>query len=239
MEPTEEVPEDSLHEDSDLELVMDELALTVAAIEPPTVLSPSGAEIKLLSDGEKEFYEQIAARYLEDNILSNISDLQELDRILVMEAMIYRWSQWLLEEKDYFGEPVSVADLQKNISDYSKEIRLVKKALGIDKATREKEHGETVADYIHNLKLRAQEFGVVRNQQAYAAITLWQELVGIITFHLNSSPDERNEFKANERDVIEWIISKLPEFNKIDEEFRESSQKIWIRKISIVMSIFF
>lgn len=195
------------------------------------VTSPSGAEIKLLTEGEAEYYNQVAARYLSDNIFTNVADIQELDRVLVMETMAYRWSKWLLEERDYFGELVNVQELQKNINEYSKEIRLVKKALGIDKATRDKEHGETVADYLHNLRLRALEMGVVRNEQAAKAIELWMELVGKVTFHKNCTPEERMEFNGSADDVIAWIESKIPEFDQIDEAFRATSQKYWIRKI--------
>lgn len=225
----EDIPSES--QTADMDGLMDAVSEAVDKIPIPTVTSPTGAIVRLLTENEEEFYNQIAKRYLEDNILSNVSDLQELDRILVMETMVYRWSQWLLEERDYFGDAVNVAELQKNIADYSKELRLVKKALGIDKSTREKEHGETVADYIHNLKLRAKEFGVVRNEQSYMAITLWMELIGVITFHLQSTPDERNEFKANEADVIKWIVDAMPRFDQIDKDFRETSQKIWIRDV--------
>jgi hypothetical protein len=217
--------------EEDLDSLVEEVGEAIAAIPVPTVITPSGAEMKLLTEAEKANYEQVSKRYTSDNIFTNISDLQELDRILTMETLCYRWSQWLLEEKDYYGDPVNVADLKKNIEDYSKEVRLVKKALGIDKATREKDHGETVADYINSLRLRAKEFGIVRNEQAVKAITLWQELIGIVTFHLNCSPDERDEFKAHEKDVIAWINSKMDEFNEIDAKFRETSQKYWVREL--------
>jgi SHS2 domain-containing protein len=211
--------------DDELDGLLDEVRSVVV------VTSPSGAEIKLLTDAEKEYYEQISERYQSDNIFANVSDLQELDRVLLMELMIYRWSQWLLEEKDYEGELVNVAEIQKNIIEHSKEIRLVKKALGLDKVSREKEHGETVADYIHNLRLRAAEFGVMRNEQAVKAITLWKELEGIYTFYKNCTPDERNEFNCTGDDVLNWIESQFENFDEIDNSFRASSQKYWVRNL--------
>lgn len=217
----------SSHQNSDDEVddLLDEVRDLVM------VVSPAGAEIKVLTEGEKQYYQQISDRYQADNIFSNVSDLQELDRVLLMELMVYRWSQWLLEERDYFNEPVNVADLQKNIQDYSKELRLVKKALGLDKATRDKDHGETVADYIMNLRARAKEFGVVRNEQAVKAITLWKELQGVMTLHKNCTPDEQAEFHCTAAEVIEWIDSKFDEFDEIDAKFRETSQKYWIQTV--------
>lgn len=224
-ELSEEVPPDIPGEDESTE------DLFSVSSQPVVVTSPAGAELKLLTLGEKQYYDEIARRYLEDNILTNVADLQELDRILVSETMCHRWSQWLLEEKDYFDEPVNVADLQRNIKDHSTEVRQIKKALGFDKATREKDRGSSVADYIHNLRLRAKEFGVMRNNQAIAAITLWKELMGIVTLHKNCTEEERTEFGAHEHDVIEWIIAKGAEFDKIDAEFRETQQKMWIRTV--------
>lgn len=227
---TEEEPEPTPPEDN-LDELMDAAQEAINSIVVPAVTTPSGAALNLLTEQEQDYYESSSAKYQTDNIIINMSDIQELERILLMETLVYRWSQWIAEEKDYFGDPVNVMELQKNIKEYSSEIRLVKKALGIDKATREKEHGETVADYIHNLKLRAQEFGIHRNNQAVAAITLWQELVGVVQFHMGSSPDERNEFHANESDVIKWVVDHIPVFEEIDDEFRKTSQQYWIRDV--------
>lgn len=195
------------------------------------VTCPSGATIKVLSDGEKEYYEQIAQRYQADNIFQNITDYQELDRLLIMELMVYRWSQWLSEERDYAGELVNVDEIRKNIIENSKEIRLVKKALGLDKATRDKESAESVGEFIHQLKLRAKEFGIMRNEQAVSAITMWKELIGIITFYHNSTPDERKEFNRTSDDIMQWILDQNEQFEKIDEEFRAGSQTYWVREL--------
>lgn len=224
-EAPDEIPDDNLDE------LMDAAAEAIQAIPIPTVTTPSGSALNLLTEMEKEYYESSSEKYQKDNIILNMSDLQELERILLMETLVYRWGQWIAEEKDYFGDPVNVMELQKNIKEYSGEIRLVKKALGIDKATREKEHGETVSDYIHNLKLRAQEFGIHRNNQAVKAITLWQELVAVVQFHMGCNPDERNEFHANESDVIKWIVDHIPVFEEIDDEFRKTSQTYWVRDL--------
>ena len=43
---------------------------------------------------------------------------------------------------------VPLDNLKKTIRDYSQEIRLVKKSVGLDKPSREKEKGESVPDYL-------------------------------------------------------------------------------------------
>ncbi len=91
---------------------------------------------------------------------------------------------------------------------------------------------QTVADYIENLRQRAKEFGVMRNDQAAKAIELFQELSAFITLHDNTDDVERKEQHCNQEDIIEWIREvAIPEFNEIDAKFRETSQKYWIQEI--------
>lgn len=192
------------------------------------VASPSGAEFVVMTDSEKGYFNKIAERYTKDNHFTNISDLQDLDRILVWETICWRWGLWLSQERDYWGQEIDVETVRKSLNDYSKELRLLKKALGIDKSTRDKDKGEQVATYITNLGIRAKEFGVMRNQQAVKAITLFQELKALMTFHENCTAEERKENHVEEHDVIAWIKSVIPEFDVIDEKFRES-QTYWVR----------
>jgi hypothetical protein len=196
------------------------------------VTAPSGAVLSVLTEKERDVFLDVSGRYLTDNIFTNITDLQDLDRILIMELMVVRWGTWLARERDYWGQEVDLEKIQKYLSDYSKEIRLVKKALGIDKGTRDRDKGASVADYIDQLRLRAKEFGVMRNNQAAKAIELFQELASLVTLHKNCIPEERRENNIEMEDLFEWIENiAIPEFNKIDAEFRETSQKYWVRTL--------
>jgi hypothetical protein len=194
------------------------------------VMAPSGTPVQVMTEPEAQFYNQMAQRYQLDNSFKNISDILELDRILIMEVMCYRWSNWILMESDYRGRSIDPTNLQKYIESYSKEIRGIKRDLGMDKSSRDKGREASVADYIHNLGLRAKEFGVVRNKQAIEAITILMELRGLITLWENSDEDERREFDANLEDVIEWIKQQFDRFSELDHELREN-QRIWIREI--------
>ena len=193
------------------------------------VVSPSGAQFAVMTDGEKRYFEKVASDYTNDNRFTNISDLQDLDRILVWETMCWRWGLWLSQEKDYWGNSLDLEQIRRSLNDYSKELRLLKKALGIDKTSRDKDKGEQVATYIMNLGQRAKEFGVMRNQQAVKAITLFQELKALVTFHDNCTEEERRENHIQEKDILEWIRTVTPEFDEIDEQFRKTSQTYWIR----------
>lgn len=192
--------------------------------------SPSGASIALMTQAEVDYYDDISERYQKNNKFTNVSDLLELDRVLVHELMCFRWGTWLLAGGvDYDGNPQ--VSLEKNVQLYSKEIRDLKASLGIDKKSRDANKGANTADFIANLTLRAKEFGVHRNEQVIKAHTLWKELQGLVTLHINSTKSERSEFNAHEADIIAWCQEKFKEFDQIDEVFRQE-QRIWIRELN-------
>lgn len=196
----------------------------------PTVTTPAGATIPLANNSEVRFYERIATQYQDDNGFQNISDLLELDRLLNYEVMCFRWSNWLLRGHDYEGGPI-MASLNKDIQLYSKEVRDIKAGLGIDKKTRDKDRGSTTAEFWDNLRLRAGQFGVHRNEQVIKAHTLWKELEGKVTLYKNSTDVERTLFHCHESDIFDWLEEKFVEFDEIDKAFR-LEQKIWIREIN-------
>lgn len=197
------------------------------------VTAPSGAIVPVLNDDEKYYVESVSARYLTDNHFTNITDLQDLDRIINMEMLCYRWNSWLSKEMDYDGQGIDQKNLLTAVNDFSREIRLLKKQLGIDKSSREKDKGESIAKYIDDLRIRAREFGVKRNSEAIMAITLFKQLESLAILNINCTPAERREnkdIKAEMEDIFDWLMAiAIPEMNRIDEIFRATSQKMWIR----------
>lgn len=192
------------------------------------VESPSGAKISLMTLEEGEHYNRIKDRYMYDNSFKNISDLLELDRILTFEVAAYRASLWLTTGEDYKGRKINANDLQKSLDIFSREIRGIKKDLGIDKSTRDRDQGESVAEYVKKLGIRAKEFGVARNKQAVKAITILMELRALVTLYENSTEAERKLFNAEFEDIIQWMKDRFNEFDEIDRELRKE-QQYWIR----------
>jgi hypothetical protein len=196
------------------------------------VVAPSGATFHVLTEAERDYFDNITAKYQQDNKFTNVTDLQDLDRILMMELMVQRWNVWLSMEKDYWGDNIDQTKLQKWITDFSKEIRATKQSLGIDKSSRDKDKGESIAAYIENVRLRGREFGVMRNEQAVKSITLFQQLIALITFYEKGDEEEKKEFKKNWEDIYAWLKdTAIPEFQEIDKNFRETNQKYWIRSL--------
>lgn len=192
------------------------------------VEGPSGAIYDVIHDSERVYWDNIVRKYLEDYKFTNSSDLQDLDRVVSSEMLLYRYQQWVQLEKDYWGESIDVVETNRAIKEKSGELRQIKKSLGIEKIAREKDQGDSVAAYIENLRRRAHAFGVMRNEQAVKAITLWQELMALMTFHEKCTPEERKQQHIEKEDIIEWIRQVTPEFLIIDEEFRNTNQKLWI-----------
>lgn len=193
------------------------------------VTLPSGA---LFSVHEKEFqyFKKNGGKYLTDNDFQNVSDYQDLDRLLIMELLIYRWGLWISNQRDYWGEVVDENTLQKSLSAHSAEVRQLKKTLGLDRETRERVRGEdSVENYIANLRLRAKHFKhKLRYPQSAKAIEHYQQLRGVITLHLNCDEKERIELGVTSDQVIKWMNEELfPEFEEIDAAFRKD-QALWI-----------
>lgn len=193
--------------------------------------APGGSTINLQSQQEADWYERKRDQYMHQHAFSNVSDIQDLDRLLMLEVMVYRWSLWLGQGFDYLASRVDEKQLKDNIQQYSTEIRLVKKSLGIDKVTREADKGESVGDYITNLLQRAKEFGYHRNAQYEKAVTLVYQLSSMVRTHDRCDEEEREELDLSEEKILDWIREVLlPEFDQIDEDFRKA-QTMWIRQL--------
>lgn len=179
------------------------------------------------------YFADLVKRYLADNACTNISDLQDIDRIVVMETLCWRWGNWLSQRADYWWDPIDEGDLSKQLKDTSAELRNLKKALGIDKVTRDKERGEhSVSEYLANLRVRAREFGLMREEQLDKALELFNELASKVTLCENTTPDEQRELQCSVQDLYEWIRDDaIPAYEAIDEHFRNrpDGQKSWIR----------
>lgn len=196
------------------------------------VEAPSGASYTVLGEKEESHFNELVSRYMSDNRFTNVSDLQDLDGVVLQELFAFRYRQWLLDKVDYHGMPIDEDDLHKRVLDISKETRLLKKALNMDKSSRDRDKGKSIDDYWENLKLRAREFGYKRNEESVMAITLWKELQGVIQLHSNATERERRELESEIPDIINWLLDyAFPKFDAIDENFRKTSQKYWVRDL--------
>jgi hypothetical protein len=195
------------------------------------VETPTGSDLHLQTEGEANWYERQRDMYLDHNRFTNISDLEDLSRLLTLEIMVYRWTTHLTQGFDYLAGRVNESELKTAIKEYSTEIRQLKNSLGIDRAQREKDKGETVGDYVATLLKRAKEFGVHRNEQYAKTVTYLWELINMVQTHDRCDEQERRELDLNEKDIIQWVRDTLiPEWAEMNKAFREQ-QKIWIQDL--------
>lgn len=196
-----------------------------------TVRTPSGSDIHLQTQEEASWYDQTRDRYLKDNHFPNVSDLQDLDRLLLLEVLVYRWGLWMGQGFDYFGTRIEESQLRTYIKEYSAETRLLKASLGIDKSTRDKEKGESLADYTANLLDRAKAFGYHRNEQYELAVTRFHELRSMVLTFDRCDEEERRQLDLSYESIFAWLREvAFEEWDQVSDSFRKN-QSIWVKEL--------
>lgn len=192
----------------------------------------SGQEIQVQGREEKDWFEGTRDDYMANVKFTETTDLRDLDRLLLLELLVYRWTQHLASGTDYEGVLVDEDNLRKQVSQTSGEITRVKRSLGLNKASRDAaDNAGNFADYLDKLQQRALMFGVHRNNQVTKALALFNELSAIVGTFDRSDDEERvkSGFRS-EAEIVEWIReTAIPEYREIDEAFRKTNQRLWIK----------
>lgn len=198
------------------------------------VSTPSGGSMPVASETELAYYERLRDQITSEFEFTVSSDLVDLDHILSMELTIWRLQRQLTKNNDLHGRPLLPIDqtrLQKSMTDTQNALGKAKAELGISKVSRDKaQDGESIATYLENLRVRAGQFGIHRNNQVTKALALINEVCSKADSFLRMNELERSKFGfQTAEDVLVWIVTEvLPEYNEIDEKFRENGQKFWI-----------
>lgn len=192
---------------------------------------PSGARIGVPTQGEADHLTLKVQQYKDQYALENVSDLGEVDRCLTLELQSHRIAVWLGARVDYDNKSVDENALTQRGKEISGEIRQIKKTLGIDKVSRDRQTGKgSTYERWNELLNRARRFGLMRNQQSAKSIELAMELKSLMTVRSNCRSDaHRRKLRCTDEDIFEWITEVfIPEFDAIDEYFREHDQSMWI-----------
>jgi hypothetical protein len=194
---------------------------------------PSGAVYQVLTSDEVHYVEDRVRDYTQSFKWDNTSDLQDVDRMIMSEMLIHRYQNWLSRRADYLDDPIDETGLRKAVNEASGELRQLKKSLGIDKISREKERGDdSVPAYLERLRQRAKEFGVNRNLQMDKGFEMCNQLIALYQLMENCDAQERIEMHCRPEDIIDWIgTSFIPDFQIIDTEFRKTSQRYWVQDL--------
>jgi len=203
---------------------------TTPAIELRAVKQPTGSELKVQGRDEEKFYNAQKSKYLKENKFDAITDLADLDALLMHELLDFRYSTQLASGKNYEGLFLNYAaeeQLRQNKLAEAKVIGEIKRNLALNRASRDASQGST-ADYIADLLRRAKEFGINRDNQIVTAIVLANELKSIVeTFDRSNDVEKRVVGIETVDDIVQWVREQfIPRFDAVDLAFREN-QKLW------------
>ena len=192
----------------------------------------SGDEVVVQTQAEAEWFVRSRDTYLRETKFSEGTDLQDLDRLLVLELMIFRWQQHLFAGRDYYGDEINEKQLTMDMKLYSDQLTKVKESMGLSKKARDELASEgNFAQWLADLKARGKLFGVHRETQLSKMLALGKELFTIVgTFDRCDEEERRKIGFESESNILDWIRTVMrPEYERLDAHFREHEQRYWRR----------
>ncbi len=190
----------------------------------------SGMSIEVMTEKEKEWFDQTQAKYLDENKFTDRTDLQDVDRLLALELQMFRWTTYIGIGRDYNGIRIDEDLVRKQIKEVADSIGKVKTTLGLDKAARNKALNEgNFHDWFTDATRRAKHFGVHRQNQLNKALALFSSISATVGAFTRSNEEERIKLGfRDEAAIITWLReSVIPEYEELDAYFLEHEQKIW------------
>jgi hypothetical protein len=194
----------------------------------------SGKETVVQTDLEAEWFNETRNLYLKDLKFTEQTDLADLDRVLILELMVFRWTQQLSKGEDYEGDPVDSKQMAMDLRGYSDQISKLKENMAISKKQRDSAANDgNFSAWFTATKARAMKFGIHRQQQLNQMISLGKELFYIVDTFKRSDDEERVKMGfPTEHSIFEWVDQTMrPEFDALDKYFREHEQKLWVREM--------
>lgn len=213
-------------------------APTIASPAPGTtqvdlldVKTPTESDIQVMGQSEKDRYEKAMAAYMQVSFTEQ-SDLEDLERILFMELMIFRWSHWLMSGKEYDGTVVgNEGELRRWIDSYQTLIVKAKESLKLDKKGRESDAAATFHERWNQLADHAKQFGIMREKQLGRALELMNALMATVRTYDRCDEEERGKIGfPDDASIIQFFREQMPFYDEIDQHFRQNQQRFWIRR---------
>lgn len=195
------------------------------------VTTPTGGTIDVMGQAEADRYQQALASYTTGVTFTERSDLEDLERILFMELMSYRWGRWLMAGQEYDGTLVTnEGELRRWINDYATAITKIKESLKLDKRGRESDAAATFAERWNQLAQHARDFGIMREEQLGKALEVMNDTYAILGAFDRSDDEERRVLGfPNAEAVLQHLRESRAEWEAIDAYFRTHKQKFWVR----------
>lgn len=190
----------------------------------------SGEKLRVQTDVEARWFQRAKRDYLAQARFEDRTDLQDLDRLLCLELMQFRWNQHLAAGVDYENNLTEDESLRRNLKDQSQAITQLKESMGLTKKARNAllDQGN-VAEIWATLKRRGKEFGHFREEQLRVALVLMNELSAIVSSYLRADDEERKRLGYEDADsIVAWIDEDMmPRYHAVDQHFRQTVQRLW------------
>lgn len=190
----------------------------------------SGEQLLVQTDQEQRWFNATKGKYLTENKFDAVTDAQDLDRLLVLELALFRWTQHLASGRDYENNLIDEDLNRKQIKEQSDVINKLKVQLGLDKRARDAALAEgNFHTWFSEAKRRAGLFRVHRENQLRRALALINELSGIVNTFDRCDEEERRKLGwETEKDIVDWVRSQMmPKFHELDAYFVENEQRYW------------
>ena len=194
----------------------------------------SGEETTVQTVDEAVWFDRTRDLYSAQLRFTEQTDLADLDRLLVLELMVFRWTQQLSKGEDYDGEMLNEKQMVSDLKVFSDQINKVKESMGLTKKQRDAANNDgNFAAWFQDTLSRAKLFGLHRQNQLNQMLALGKELFFIVETYDRSDDEERGKFGfQNEHDILEWIRNRMkPEFDELDEYFRTHEQRTWVKDL--------
>jgi hypothetical protein len=199
-------------------------------LDPLVVELVAGGTAEVMTQQEADWFNGTKSLYMEQNRFEDISDLQDLDRLLLLELLMHRWAKWLLSGSDYNGNWVDGAELGKQLKDRNAAITTLKDGMGLSKKSRDAS-AAGVSERWNDILKRARLFNYHRVDQVRVALLLMNQISAAVgTFYRSDEEERRRTGFKTEAEIVEWVRDDLlPKFAEVDDYFRENEQSTWRR----------
>lgn len=182
---------------------------------------------------EAAWFNETRDLYMTQTRFTDVTDLRDIDRLLQLELMVFRWSLHLSSGVDYYGDEVDSARLSQDLKSYSDQLNKLKLSMGLTKAVRDAAANDgNFAKWFEETKRRAKIFKVHRQEQLGKVLALFEELAAIVGSYDRSDAEEREKLGfTSESDILDWIReTAIPEYRALDAHFQTHEQSMWIRE---------
>jgi hypothetical protein len=201
---------------------------------PTKVRLISGEIATVQTEDEAIWFNRTRDTYEKQLKFTEQTDRSDLDRLLILELMVFRWTVQLSRGEDYDGDELNEKQMVQDLKLYSDQINKVKESMGLTKKQRDAASNDgNFALWFQDTLARAKMFGFHRQNQLNQMISLGKELFYIVNTYDRGDAEERQKFGfSTEADILEWIRNRMqPEFNELDEYFRKNEQRMWVRDL--------